>query len=190
LRTRREGAIGLRTEDHDPVLATRRGRRPALRRSLRPWSLARRWLHAGMYAHASRSGKKNFLLALLPAMPAQIFPSVSVVCPANGLSGYFFVAEGSLPHCPSTPFARQVQASRPPLLRMLSLRIGPLLAPLSVWRRPLSVDTCPLVMTYKANTGQTRRFLQCIEPGGKPPSPRRSRRSDFPSRLIQSDCRV
>jgi hypothetical protein len=136
------------------------------------------------------AGKKNFLLALLPAMPAQIFPSVSVVCPANGLSGYFFVAEGSLPHCPSTPFARQVQASRPPLLRMLSLRIGPLLAPLSVWRRPLSVDTCPLVMTYKANTGQTRRFLQCIEPGGKPPSPRRSRRSDFPSRLIQSDCRV
>jgi hypothetical protein len=69
--------------------------------------------------------------------------------PANGLSDYFFVAEGCLPYCPSAPFARQVQASRPPLLRMLSLRIGPLLAPLSVWRRPLSVDTCPPMMACR-----------------------------------------
>src|SRR6266540_2305926 len=84
--------------------------------------------------------------------------------PSELISDYFFVAEGSLSYCPSTPFARQVQASRPPLLRMLSLRIGPLLAPLFVWRRPPSVDTCPPVMTYKANTGQTRRFLQCTEP--------------------------
>src|SRR5262245_51115827 len=69
--------------------------------------------------------------------------------PANGLSDYFFVAEGCLPYCPSAPFARQVQASRPPLLRMLSLRIGPLIAPLSVWRRPLSVDTCPPMMACR-----------------------------------------
>jgi hypothetical protein len=41
----------------------------------------------------------------------------------------------------------------------------PLLAPLSVWRWPLSVDTCPPVMTYKANTGQTRRFLRRSESG-------------------------
>ena len=32
---------------------------------------------------------------------------------------------------------------------MLSLRIGPLLAPLSVWRRPLSVDTCPPMMACR-----------------------------------------
>ena len=70
-------------------------------------------------------------------------PQAGAVRSESFLSDYFFDAEGSLPYCPSAPFARQVQASRPPLLRMLSLQTGPLLAPLSVWHRPLSVDTCP-----------------------------------------------
>src|SRR5260221_12030162 len=83
--------------------------------------------------------------------------------PANGLSDYFFVAEGCLPYCPSAPFARQVQASRPPLLRMLSLRIGPLIAPLSVWRRPLSVDTCPPMMAFRRSRSleQPPRLSSC-----------------------------
>jgi hypothetical protein len=96
--------------------------------------------------------------ALLDAFVA--VPLAQRYAPFATRAGYFFVAEGSLPHCPSTPFARQVQASRPPLLRMLSLRMAPLLAPLFVWRQPPSVDTCPPEMTYKANTGQTRRFLR------------------------------
>src|SRR6516162_1911339 len=37
---------------------------------------------------------------------------------------------------------------------MLSLLIGPLLAPRAFLRRPLSVDRHPPVMTYKANTRQ------------------------------------
>jgi hypothetical protein len=31
-------------------------------------------------------------------------------------------------------------------------------APRGLWPRPLSVDTCPHVATYKANTGQTTPF--------------------------------
>jgi hypothetical protein len=111
-------------------------------------------------SHSAGAGEAS---AATRAMMAVRF--FSIVAKRTYISNYFFVAEGSLPYCPSTPFARQVQASRPPLLRMLSLRIDPLLAPLSVWRWPLSVDTCPPVMTYKANTGQTRRFLQRSEPG-------------------------
>src|SRR6516162_3864260 len=70
----------------------------------------------------------------------------------------FFVAEGRLPSCQSTPFARRVRANRQLPVRMRSLWTGPLLPPRAVWRRPLSVGTCPPVMTYKANTGRTRPF--------------------------------
>src|SRR5262249_17266999 len=50
---------------------------------------------------------------------------------------------------------------------MLSLLIGPLLAPRAFSRRPLSVDRRPPVMTYKANTRQARR------PKKGRPTPRR-----------------
>ena len=70
----------------------------------------------------------------------------------------FFVAEGRLPSCQSTPLARRVRANRPPPLRMRSLWTGSLLAPRDFLRRPPSVGTCPPVMTYKANPGRTRPF--------------------------------
>src|SRR5258708_5383935 len=70
----------------------------------------------------------------------------------------FFVAEGRLPSCQSTPLARRVRANRPPPLRMRSLWTGSLLAPRDFLRRPPSVGTCPPVMTYTANPGRTRPF--------------------------------
>jgi hypothetical protein len=61
-----------------------------------------------------------------------------------------------------------VRASLSPLLRMLSLLIGPLLVRSAFWRRPLAADTCRPVMTYKANTGQTREFLKMPAPDARP----------------------
>jgi hypothetical protein len=49
----------------------------------------------------------------------------------------------------STPFARQVAASRAPLLRMRSLWTGYLSARHDFWPRSLSVGTHPTVTTYK-----------------------------------------
>jgi hypothetical protein len=93
----------------------------------------------------------------------------------------------------STPFARQVAASRPPLLRTRSLSRGSLLAPRSVWPRPLSVGTCPPVTTYKANTGKLNRFLKCAEPDGKllrlsvgHDASQQQRRGQVPARRPQS----
>src|SRR5215468_1030374 len=80
---------------------------------------------------------------------ARLSPAAKLTAAGAALSDYFFDAEGSLPYCPSAQFARQVQASRSPLLQMLSLHTGPLLAPLSVWRRPLSVDTCTPMMACR-----------------------------------------
>jgi hypothetical protein len=85
-------------------------------------------------------------------------PSLSSSPCIRGTCLIFFVAEGRLPSCQSTPLARRVQANRPPPLRMRSLWTGSLLAPRDFLRRPPSVGTCPPVMTYKANTGRTRPF--------------------------------
>src|SRR5262245_34435112 len=52
----------------------------------------------------------------------------------------------------------QVAASRAPLLRMRSLWTGYLSARHNFRPRPLSVGTCPLVMTYKVNAVWTRPF--------------------------------
>jgi len=60
----------------------------------------------------------------------------------------------------STPFARQVAASRAPLLRMRFLWTGYLSARHDFWPRPLSVGTHPTVTTWKANTGKMTRFLR------------------------------
>jgi hypothetical protein len=65
----------------------------------------------------------------------------------------------------STPFARQVRASRPPLLRMRSSSRDSLLAPRFVWPRPLSVSTYPAGNDIQGETpGKTGRFLKCTEP--------------------------
>jgi hypothetical protein len=69
--------------------------------------------------------------------------------------------------CQSTPFARQVRASRPPLLRMPFSRTGFARPPRSAGPPPFSVGTFLPVTTCKANTGEARRFR--IEPGDKPP---------------------
>ena len=71
------------------------------------------------------------------------------------------------PPGPTTPFARQVAASRAPLLRMRFLWTGYLSARHDFWPRPLSVGTHPTVTTCKANTGRTPRFLRFTEPSDK-----------------------
>src|SRR5262249_58248199 len=62
-----------------------------------------------------------------------------------------------------TPFARQVAASRAPLLRMRFLWTGYLSVRHDVWPRPLSVGTLPTVTTCKVNTGKMTRFLRFTE---------------------------
>jgi hypothetical protein len=64
------------------------------------------------------------------------------VLPARRLR-YFFRRGGE------TLVAR-VTSDTPPPFRMRSLWTGHLLAPRAVWRRPLSVDKCPSLMTYAA----------------------------------------
>jgi hypothetical protein len=68
------------------------------------------------------------------------------------------VAKTSAPQ--STPFARQVAASRAPHLRMRFLCTGYLSARHDFWPRPLSVGTHPTVTTCEANTGKMTRFLR------------------------------
>src|SRR5262249_55861030 len=75
------------------------------------------------------------------------------------------VAKTSAPQ--STPFARQVAASRAPLLRMRFLWTDYLSVRHDFWPRPLSVGTHLTVTTCKANTGRTLRFLRFTEPRGK-----------------------
>jgi hypothetical protein len=67
----------------------------------------------------------------------------------------------------STPFARQVAASRAPLLRMRFLWTDYLSVRHDFWPRPLSVDTHPTVTTCEANTERTLRFLRFTEPCDK-----------------------
>jgi hypothetical protein len=69
----------------------------------------------------------------------------------------------------STPFARQVRASRPPLLRMRSLSTDSLLAARFVWPRPLSVSTYPHATTYRANTWKDGPVPQMHRTTRKPP---------------------
>src|SRR5690348_11902102 len=55
--------------------------------------------------------------------------------------------------CPSTRFARRVQATRAPRLRMPFAATGSLLGRRSVWLLPPSVGTYPHATTCNANTG-------------------------------------
>src|SRR5215831_7643534 len=91
----------------------------------------------GSSAFEGANRKTLLVLSFSGFEPTWPFGALGVAKSESLLSDYFFVGEGRLPYCPSAPFARQVYASRP-LLRMLSLRINPLLVRLSVWRRWLS----------------------------------------------------
>src|SRR5262249_62201894 len=54
---------------------------------------------------------------------------------------YFFRRQGKT-------LGGRVTSNAPPSFRMRSWWTVPLLAPRAVWRRPLSVDKCPSLMTY------------------------------------------